>query len=58
MLALEDINEAVGPIIQKDPRKKDLNFFRCEGSDPDVQYIKAYYGLDTLPTHQLITQDP
>lgn len=30
---------------------------RCNPTDPDVEYIKAYYGLNTLPTSQLITQD-
>ena len=45
-------------VIQQDPRKRDFNFFRCDKSDPDVQYIKAYYGLANLNENLLITQDP
>ena len=39
---------------------KDFNFFRCELSDPDTEYIQAYYGLDegVFPTEQLVTQSP
>lgn len=46
--------------IQDDPRMKDFKFFRCEITDPDVEYIQAYYGLTRgqFPTHQLITQSP
>ena len=32
--------------IQEDPRNKDFYFYRCELSDPDVEYIQAYYGLE------------
>ena len=47
-------------IIQNDPKLKDFNFFRCELSDPDVEYVQAYYGLEqgVFPTEQLITQSP
>ena len=45
-------------IVQKDPRNRDFYFFRCEISDPDIEYIQAYYGLErgVFPTEQLITQ--
>ena len=60
-LETED-NSAVLPttVIQNDPKLKDFTFFRCEISDPDVEYIQAYYGLarGTFPTHQLVTQSP
>ena len=47
-------------VIQNDPKLKDFNFFRCEISDPDVEYVQAYYGLEQniFPTEQLITQSP
>ena len=39
-------------VIQQDPRNKDFYFFRCDLSDPDVEYIQAYFGLtkDEFPT--------
>lgn len=50
----------VPEIIQKDPKKRDFEFFRCQLSDPDVEYIQAYYGLEkgVFPTEQLVTQSP
>lgn len=34
---------------------KQFAFQRCDPNDPDLQFIKAYYGLgDTFPTEQLI----
>lgn len=39
---------------------RDFDFFRCEYSDPDVEYVQAYFGLEAgvFPTEQLITQSP
>lgn len=49
VLATEDLPEPQGEfVIQNDPKKRDFDFFRCDGNDPDVQYIKAYYGLNSL----------
>ena len=60
-LETEDKSSVEPPVvIQNDQKMKDFNFFRCEISDPDVEYIQAYYGLvrGQFPTGQLITQSP
>jgi hypothetical protein len=57
-IAQETMLEPNDLVIQHDTRKRDFNFFRCDKTDPDVQYIKAYYGLPTLNANQMITQDP
>jgi len=31
--------------VQQNREMKDFDFFRCDLSDPDVEYIQAYYGL-------------
>jgi len=58
-IAQTDASESVEDmVIQNDPKKRDFNFFRCDSNDPDVQYIKAYYGLSSMPSAQMVTQDP
>lgn len=39
---------------------REFEFYRCEITDPDVEYIQAYYGLErgAFPTEQLLTQSP
>lgn len=56
VIAEADMEGKYNPILQKDARKRDFTFYRCDPQDPDVQYIMAYYGL-TLPAHQLVVQD-
>jgi hypothetical protein len=59
IIATEDMPETFTNFtIQNDERKRDFNFFRCDKNDPDIQYIKAYYGLSKLNTNQMVTQDP
>lgn len=55
-LATEDLAEPTDDlVIQNDPKKRDFDFFRCDQKDPDIQYIKAYYGLSSINTNQMIT---
>ena len=43
--------------IQEKSRKHTFEFTRCDPKDPDIEYLKAYYGLgDDFPVDQLITQ--
>ena len=36
----EDRSKVLPPVVvQNDPKMKDFDFFRCEISDPDVEYI-------------------
>jgi hypothetical protein len=30
---------------------------RADPNDPDVQYLKAYFGLENFPTEQLVSED-
>lgn len=48
VISEETLPEPHDLVIQNDPRKRDFNFFRCDKNDPDVQYIRAYYGLAAL----------
>ena len=44
-------------LIQNKSRTCSFEFTRCDPVDPDIQYIKAYYGLsEDFPVDQLITQ--
>ena len=54
VIAEEDLNGEFKDILQKDPRKRDFTFWRCDGKDPDLEYIMAFYGFTGLPAHQLI----
>jgi hypothetical protein len=46
-------------VIQEKPNRKDFNFYRCDRNDPDVEYLRAYYGFDeSFPCDQLVTQHP
>ena len=43
--------------IQKKTRLHSFAFLRCDPKDPDIEYLKAYYGLrEDFPVDQLITQ--
>jgi len=43
-------------VIQEKKYNKNFSFTRCDPKDPDIEYIKAYYGLgDDFPAHQLVT---
>ena len=43
--------------IQEKSRKHTFEFTRCDPKDPDIEYLKAYYGLgENFPVDQLITQ--
>lgn len=43
--------------IQKKSRNCSFEFTRCDPTDPDIEYIKSYYGLgENFPVDQLITQ--
>lgn len=43
--------------IQKKSRVCSFEFTRCDAADPDIEYLKAYYGLGAdFPVDQLITQ--
>lgn len=56
VLAKEDMPESFeSDVIQQDPKKRDFNFFRTDGNDPDIQYIRAYYGLSSLQPHLMVT---
>lgn len=58
ILETEDKSAVAPPtVIQQQANMKDFDFFRCEITDPDVEYIQAYYGLakGKFPTEQLIT---
>lgn len=58
-LATEEMKEPTDDlVIQKDDKKRDFDFLRCDGNDPDIQYIKAYYGLTSINNNQLVCQDP
>lgn len=54
VIAETDLANKFNPIIQKDPRKRDFTFYRCDATDPDMQYIMAYYGFNKLSSNQLI----
>jgi len=45
-------------VIQKDTGAKEENFYRCQLTDPDCEYIQSQYGLEKgeFPTEQLVTQ--
>jgi len=36
---------------------KAFRFLRCDPNDPDIEYLKAYFGLENFPVEQLICQD-
>jgi len=36
---------------------KAFKFLRCSPTDPDIEYLKAYFGLVNFPVEQLICQD-
>jgi len=60
-LPLVEENPSTEPLpmdIQKLSQAKAFQFMRCDPEDPDVQYLKAYYGLKPeFPTEQLVCQD-
>lgn len=58
ILETEDNSSTTPPVVVQKAHK-DFEFYRCEISDPDVEYIQAYYGLPKgeFPTEQLITQN-
>lgn len=42
----QPVNQAKLPLdIQKKSRLCSFEFTRCDPEDPDIQYLKAYYGL-------------
>lgn len=45
-------------LIIQDKKSKDFNFYRCDSLDADVEYLRAYYGLnEQFSCDQLVTQD-
>lgn len=54
----KDVQKASKGVIQELSADKASEFLRADPDDPDVQYIKAYYGLsDDFPTDQLISHN-
>ena len=40
-------------------KTKPFTFLRCDPKDPDIEYLKAYFGLnDDFDPRQLICSDP
>lgn len=49
---LEVVETKMPMIIQEKPTRKDFDFYRCDRNDPDVEYLRAYYGLEeAFPCH-------